>query len=227
MLDHSLPHPASGYIRPGRQNDPVVRILVVDNYDSFVFNLVQYLAQLGAEVEVRRNDEVTPAEAVGFDGVLLSPGPGTPEDAGVCIDIVRECAGQVPIFGVCLGHQAIAAAYGATVGRAPELLHGKTSEVFHAGVGVLAGLPSPFLATRYHSLAVEPATIPEDLVVTGTTASGVVMALRHRELAIEGVQFHPESVLTEGGHRMLANWLAACGDADAVDRSATLAPVVG
>jgi len=227
MLDHSLPHPASGHIRPGRQNDPVVRILVVDNYDSFVFNLVQYLAQLGAEVEVRRNDEVTPAEAVGFDGVLLSPGPGTPEDAGVCIDIVRECAGQVPIFGVCLGHQAIAAAYGATVGRAPELLHGKTSEVFHAGVGVLAGLPSPFLATRYHSLAVEPATIPEDLVVTGTTASGVVMALRHRELAIEGVQFHPESVLTEGGHRMLANWLAACGDADAVDRSATLAPVVG
>ena len=226
-LDHSLPHPPAAHTGPGRQNDPVVRILVVDNYDSFVFNLVQYLAQLGAEVDVRRNDEVAPAEALGFDGVLLSPGPGTPEDAGVCIDIVRDCGGQVPIFGVCLGHQAIAAAYGATVGRAPELLHGKTSEVFHTGVGVLAGLPSPFLATRYHSLAVEPATIPDELVVTGTTASGVVMALRHRDLAIEGVQFHPESVLTEGGHRMLANWLAACGDPDAVGRSATLAPVVG
>jgi len=226
-LDHSLPHPPAGHIGPGRQNDLVVRILVVDNYDSFVFNLVQYLAQLGAEVDVRRNDEVTPFEAMGFDGVLLSPGPGTPEDAGVCIDVVRDCAGQVPIFGVCLGHQAIAAAYGATVGRAPELLHGKTSEVFHTGAGVLAGLPSPFLATRYHSLAVEPATIPDELIVTGTTASGVVMALRHRDLAIEGVQFHPESVLTEGGHRMLANWLAVCGDPSAIDRSADLAPVVG
>ena len=225
--DHSLPHPPAGHTRPGRHNDPVVRILVVDNYDSFVFNLVQYLAQLGAEVDVRRNDEVTPAEALDFDGVLLSPGPGTPEDAGVCIDIVRECGGRLPIFGVCLGHQAIAAAYGATVDRAPELLHGKTSEVFHTGAGVLAGLPNPFLATRYHSLAVEPATIPDDLLVTGSTASGVVMAVRHRDLAIEGVQFHPESVLTEGGHRMLANWLAVCGDPLAVERSATLAPVVG
>ena len=203
-----------------------MRILVVDNYDSFVFNLVQYLAQLGAEVDVRRNDEVTPEEARQYDGVLLSPGPGTPEDAGVCMDIVRECAGDVPIFGVCLGHQAIAAAFGATVARAPELLHGKTSEVEHEDVGVLAGLPSPFTATRYHSLAVEPASIPESLAVTGTTSGGIVMAIRHRELPIEGVQFHPESVLTEGGHAMLANWLAECGDPDARERARHLAPVV-
>ena len=208
------------------ENRAVSRILVVDNYDSFVFNLVQYLAQLDADVTVRRNDEVSVEEAVGFDGVLLSPGPGTPEDAGVCLDIVRHGAGRVPIFGVCLGHQAIAAAHGAVVDRAPELLHGKTSLVHHRGVGVLAGLPDPFTATRYHSLAVDPSTVPDELEVTGTTESGVIMALRHRELAIEGVQFHPESVLTEGGHRMLANWLAVCGDAGAVPRSAGLAPVV-
>ncbi len=205
----------------------MTRILVVDNYDSFVFNLVQYLAQLGADVVVRRNDEVTPDEARDFDGVLLSPGPGTPEDAGVCMEIVRECAGDVPIFGVCLGHQAIAAAYGATVSRAPELLHGKTSEVFHESVGVLAGLPSPFTATRYHSLAVDPGTVPAVLEVTGATAGGVIMALRHRELLVEGVQFHPESVLTEGGHAMLANWLAECGDPTARERATGLAPVVG
>jgi para-aminobenzoate synthetase component 2 len=205
----------------------VTRILVVDNYDSFVFNLVQYLAQLGAEVVVRRNDEVTTAEAREFDGVLLSPGPGTPEEAGICIDIVRECAGDVPIFGVCLGHQAIAVAFGATVSRAPELLHGKTSEVFHEDIGVLAGLPSPFTATRYHSLSVEPSTVPDTLMVTGTTSGGVIMSLRHRELAVEGVQFHPESVLTEGGHAMLANWLAECGDPAARERATHLAPVVG
>ena len=205
----------------------MARILVVDNYDSFVFNLVQYLAQLGAEVDVRRNDEVTTDEARAYDGVLLSPGPGTPEDAGVCIDMVRACAGDVPVFGVCLGHQAIAVAYGATVDRAPELLHGKTSEVLHDGVGVLAGLPSPFTATRYHSLAVVPSTLPAELAVTGVTESGVVMAVRHRELLVEGVQFHPESVLTEGGHRMLANWLTDCGDPNALDRSVGLAPVVG
>jgi para-aminobenzoate synthetase component 2 len=205
----------------------VVRILVVDNYDSFVFNLVQYLAQLGADVAVRRNDAVTPDEARGYDGVLLSPGPGTPEDAGVCMDIVRQCAGQVPIFGVCLGHQAIAAAYGATVSRAPELLHGKTSNVHHQDVGVLAGLPDPFLATRYHSLAVDPSTVPDDLIVTGATDSGVIMALRHRTLPVEGVQFHPESVLTEGGHRMLANWLVECGDPLAIERAEGLSPVVG
>ena len=202
------------------------RILVVDNYDSFVYNLVQYLAQLGADCDVRRNDEVTPDEARGFDGVLISPGPGIPEEAGVSVELVRECAGDVPLFGVCLGLQAMAVAYGGDVVRAPELLHGKTSLVHHHGDGVLAGLPDPFTATRYHSLAVDPGTVPEVLEVTATTDSGVVMALRHRSLRVEGVQFHPESVLTEGGHRMLANWLAVCGDATAVERSAGLAPVV-
>ncbi|MBD0292655.1 MAG: aminodeoxychorismate/anthranilate synthase component II [Jiangellaceae bacterium] len=204
----------------------VRRILVIDNYDSFVFNLVQYLAQLGARSDVRRNDELTPAEALRYDGVLLSPGPGTPERAGICVELIRTVGGDVPVFGVCLGLQAIGVAYGATVSRASELLHGKTSEIQHAGAGVLAGLPSPFTATRYHSLAVEPGTVPNVLEVTATTAGGVVMALRHRTLAVEGVQFHPESVLTEGGHRLLANWLAVCGDPDAVTRSVGLAPVV-
>ncbi|MDH6703691.1 MULTISPECIES: aminodeoxychorismate/anthranilate synthase component II [unclassified Kitasatospora] len=210
------------------------RILVVDNYDSFVFNLVQYLYQLGATCEVVRNDEVTVEHAVrrsgeeGFDGVLLSPGPGAPEEAGVCIAMVHHCAGiGLPVFGVCLGLQSIAVAYGAVVGRAPELLHGKTSLVEHEDGGVFEGLPSPMTATRYHSLAVDPATVPDELVVTARTGSGVIMGLRHRELPVEGVQFHPESVLTEGGHRMLANWLAECGDPRAVDRSAGLAPVIG
>ncbi|MBY8888109.1 aminodeoxychorismate/anthranilate synthase component II [Streptomyces sp. PTM05] len=209
------------------------RILVVDNYDSFVFNLVQYLYQLGAECEVLRNDEVTLDHATsGFDGVLLSPGPGTPEEAGVCVEMVRHCAeAGVPVFGVCLGLQSIAVAYGGVVDRAPELLHGKTSRVSHAGCGVFAGLPSPYTATRYHSLAVEPATVPPELEVTAWTGTGpgdgVVMGLRHRDLPVEGVQFHPESVLTEWGHRMLANWLAVCGDTGAVERSAGLAPVVG
>jgi len=198
----------------------------VDNYDSFVFNLVQYLAQLGAEVTVKRNDEVTPEQALDFDGVLLSPGPGTPQDAGVCMDIVRECGGKVPIFGVCLGHQAIAAAFGATVDRAPELVHGKVSLVHHREVGVMAGLPEPFTATRYHSLAVDPATMPDELFITGETDSGVIMGIRHRTMAIEGVQFHPESVLTQGGHQMLANWLTECGDKEALAKSEGLAPVV-
>jgi para-aminobenzoate synthetase component 2 len=201
-------------------------VLVVDNYDSFVFNLVQYLGQLGAECTVLRNDEVSPGDGASYDGVLLSPGPGTPERAGVCVDLVRECAGTVPLLGVCLGHQAIAVAFGAVVERAPELLHGKTSEVLHDDAGVLAGLPSPFTATRYHSLTVRPESVPAELEVTGRTRGGVVMALRHRDLAVEGVQFHPESVLTQGGHRMLATWLATCGDPDAPRRAEGLAPVV-
>ena len=205
----------------------MTRILVIDNYDSFVYNIVQYLAQLGAKVDVKRNDEVTVAEAREYDGVLLSPGPGTPTDAGVCIDIVKQLGGQVPIFGVCLGHQAIAEAYGATVSRAPELLHGKTSQVIHEGGGVLNNLPSPFTATRYHSLAVEPATIGEQLVVTGRTESGVVMSMRHKTLPIEGVQFHPESVLTEHGHKLLANWLTQCGDKNAQSKAVGLSPVIG
>jgi len=202
------------------------RILVVDNYDSFVFNLVQYLAQLGAQCTVVRNDEIAPSEAKTYDGVLLSPGPGTPEKAGVCVDLVTECAGAVPLLGVCLGHQAIAVAYGGVVERAPELLHGKTSEVLHEGAGVLAGLPSPFTATRYHSLAVRPDSVPAELEVTARTAGGVVMALRHRDLAVEGVQFHPESVLTEGGHQMLGQWLATCGDLQAPERARHLSPVL-
>ncbi len=210
-----------------------MRILVIDNYDSFVFNLVQYLGQLGAECEVRRNDEIAVADVgrSGAAGVLLSPGPGTPDRAGICLDVIREYGGQLPIFGVCLGHQAIGEAFGATVTRAPELLHGKTSEVTHTGDGVLAGLPSPFTATRYHSLAVVESTLPAEIEVTGRTATldgsaGVIMALRHRTLPIEGVQFHPESVLTQGGHLMLANWLAACGLPAALDRAPALAAEV-
>ncbi|MFF1818949.1 aminodeoxychorismate/anthranilate synthase component II [Kribbella sp. NPDC058245] len=202
------------------------RILVVDNYDSFVYNLVQYLQQLQAETIVLRNDEVTPDQVTAYDGVLLSPGPGTPEEAGACVDIVKEAGGQVPIFGVCLGLQAIGVAYGGVVGRADELLHGKTSQVFHEGAGVLSGLPSPFTATRYHSLAIEQDTVPDELQVTARTEAGVIMAARHRDLPVEGVQFHPESVLTEGGHRMLANWLEMCGDPEAVERSAGMAPLV-
>ena len=195
----------------------MTRILVVDNYDSFVFNLVQYLQQLGAECIVRRNDEVTTAElaALEVDGVLLSPGPGTPADAGVTEEMIRWCAGRTPVLGVCLGHQAIAEVFGGVVDRAEELLHGRTSVVRHDGSGVLAGLPQPFTATRYHSLAVVEGTVPDELEVTARTENGVIMGLRHREYAIEGVQFHPESVLTQGGHRMLANWLAGCGDTGA------------
>ncbi len=195
-----------------------MRVLVVDNYDSFVYNLVQYLAQLDVECRVLRNDapELAPAALAGtldgIGGVLVSPGPSTPERAGSSIEVIRECARrEVPVLGVCLGHQAMAVAWGAVVDRAPELLHGKTSLVHHAGAGVLAGLPDPFTATRYHSLTVLPETVPEQFEVTGRTESGIVMAMRHRELPVEGVQFHPESVLTDSGHRMLANWLTVCG----------------
>ncbi len=198
----------------------MVRILVVDNYDSFVFNLVQYLGQLGVEAAVWRNDDgrLDDVEAVvrDFDGVLLSPGPGTPERAGASIPVVRACAATAtPLLGVCLGHQAIGVAFGATVDRAPELLHGKTSTVFHTNAGVLQGLANPFIATRYHSLTILPDTVPSDLEVIARTESGVIMGVRHVELPIHGVQFHPESILTQGGHRMLANWLSGCGfDAD-------------
>jgi para-aminobenzoate synthetase component 2 len=203
----------------------MTRVLVVDNYDSFTYNLVQYLAQLGADVEVRRNDEIEPDDALldDVDGILLSPGPGRPEAAGCCVELVRTVAAGVPVLGVCLGHQAIAAAYGGVIVAAPELLHGKTSLVEHAGSGVLAGLPDPFTATRYHSLVVSGEDLPASLEVTARTAGGVVMGLRHRELPIEGVQFHPESVLSEGGHLLLANWLAGCGDTEASARVADLA----
>ena len=198
-----------------------MQVLVVDNYDSFVFNLVQYLGQLGVDAQVWRNDDkrlsteaVIASAATDFDGVLLSPGPGTPERAGASIPLVRACAAAgTPLLGVCLGHQAIGVAFGGTVDRAPELLHGKTSTVFHANVGVLRGLPDPFTATRYHSLTILPDTVPAELEVTARTDGGVIMGVRHVELPIHGVQFHPESILTEGGHRMLANWLSYCGAA--------------
>lgn len=205
-----------------------MRILVIDNYDSFVFNLVQYLGQLGAECVVVRNDEIAVTEADNFDGVLISPGPGVPEEAGVSMEMIRYCADKkIPLFGVCLGHQAIAAVFGGVVSRAPELLHGKTSQVHHNEVGVFTELPSPFTATRYHSLAVERDSVPADLQITGETESGIVMGLRHKTLPIEGVQFHPESVLTEHGHMMLANWLTECGDTEARKRAVGLSPVVG
>jgi para-aminobenzoate synthetase component 2 len=203
------------------------RILVVDNYDSFVYTIVGYLAQLGADCRVVRNDAVDVDAADEADGVLLSPGPGVPSAAGVSSAMVRHCAQtERPMLGVCLGHQALAEVFGATVTHAAELMHGKTSDVVHSGTGVLAGLPSPFTATRYHSLAVVDETVPGELEVTARTHGGVVMGLRHRDLPLHGVQFHPESVLTQGGHRLLANWLAECGDAGAVGRSAGLAPLV-
>jgi para-aminobenzoate synthetase component II len=189
-----------------------MRVLVIDNYDSFVYNLVQYLAQLGADPAVRRNDELDLDELDEVDGVLVSPGPGTPERAGSSIAAIRRAASAgTPLLGVCLGHQAVGVAWGGVVERAPELLHGKTSLVHHDGVGVLAGLPDPFTATRYHSLTIRPDSLPAELEATGRTEGGVIMAVRHRELPVEGVQFHPESVLTEGGHRMLATWMASAG----------------
>jgi len=204
----------------------MTKILVVDNYDSFVFNLVQYLQQLGAEVVVKRNDEVNADSINGFDGVLLSPGPGTPEDAGACIEIVNAAIEkQKPLLGVCLGHQAIGAALGGKVSRAPELLHGKTSQVQHKNEGVFKDLKSPFRATRYHSLAIETPSVPKELLVTATTESGVIMGVKHKSAPVEGVQFHPESVLTEGGHRLLANWLETCGDKDAISVSLSLPSV--
>jgi para-aminobenzoate synthetase component 2 len=203
------------------------KILVVDNYDSFVFNLVQYLQQLGAECTVVRNDAIAAAEASKYDGVLISPGPGTPEKAGISVEMIKYCAQHaIPLFGVCLGHQAIGVAFGATVSRAPELLHGKTSLVYHQQEGVLADIPSPFTATRYHSLCVEKDSVPETLRITGSTDSGLVMSIEHTTLPIQGVQFHPESVLTEHGHQMLANWLVMCGDKSAREKAVGLSPVV-
>ena len=205
----------------------MTKILVVDNYDSFVYTIVGYLDQLGADTVVVRNDAVPPVELrAGFDGVLISPGPGAPSDAGASMQVIRDCAaGGLPMLGVCLGHQALGEVFGGVVTHAPELMHGKTSRVEHTGHGVLAGLPSPFTATRYHSLAVVDGTVSDELEVTAR-ANGIIMGLQHRTLPLHGVQFHPESVLTEGGHRLLANWLAICGDGEAVGRAAGLHPLV-
>ncbi len=187
-----------------------VRVLVVDNYDSFVYNLVQELGELGATLLVHRNDAIDVAgiRAIGPDAILLSPGPGRPEEAGVTLEVVEALAGTVPMLGVCLGHQAIAQAFGGAVVRAPALMHGKTSEITHCGTGIFEGLPQPLVATRYHSLVVTPDRVPGELTVTATAPDGVVMGLRHRTLPVEGVQFHPESILTTSGPAMLANFLA-------------------
>lgn len=209
----------------------MTRVLVVDNYDSFVYTLNGYLLQLGAETEVVRNDDFSDADAAsviaGYDAVLLSPGPGTPASAGVSIPIVSAVleSGQ-PLLGVCLGHQAIAEAMGATVTHAEELMHGKTSLIEHDDSAFYDGVPQPFTATRYHSLAVVDGTLPDDLVVTSRTSGGVIMGLRHVSLPVYGVQFHPESVLTEGGYRMLGNWLAVAGLPEAAEAAKGLTPLV-
>ena len=194
------------------------RVLVIDSYDSFVFNLVQYLGELGAEPIVHRNDTISVDDAVAIDpdGVLLSPGPGRPENAGILCDVVPAFAERgTPILGVCLGHQAIGQVYGATVVGAATLMHGKTSAITHDGSGVLSGLPSPLTGTRYHSLTLAPESIPSDLAVTATADDGTVMGIRHRHVAVEGVQFHPESILTGCGHDLLANFLTSCAAAAA------------
>ena len=202
-------------------------VLVVDNHDSFVHTLVGYLDELGARTRLVEADALeNPAQEIaGFSGILVSPGPGTPEDAGASIEVVRAAAdAAIPLLGVCLGHQALAVAFGATVREAPELMHGLTSDVRHDGDDLFAGLPSPFVATRYHSLAVVPASVPADLVVTATTASDVIMGIRHRTLPLQGVQFHPEAVLTEGGYRLHGNWLEGVGCRGAAERGAALSP---
>ncbi len=209
----------------------MTRILVIDNYDSFVYTLDGYLKQLGAETEVVRNDairkEELPDRLAEYDGVLLSPGPGKPSDAGVSIPAVRAALeGGKPLLGVCLGHQAIAESFGAVVTNAEELMHGKTSSIEHDGSAFYEGVPQPFTATRYHSLAVVAATVPDELVVTSRTVGGVIMGLRHVEAPVYGVQFHPESVLTEGGYRMLGNWLGVVGLPEAAELAKSLHPLL-
>lgn len=208
----------------------MTRVLVVDNHDSFVHTLVGYLRELGADVTLIEADATDAVRLEGmlpeFDALLLSPGPGTPADAGVSMDAVRLAARtRMPLLGVCLGHQVIGAAFGTAVSEAPELMHGMVSPVTHDGSALFSGIPSPFDAGRYHSLALAEAALPPDVVVTARTDSGTVMALAHTRLPIVGVQFHPESVLTEGGYRLLANWLELCGDADAVALSSDLHPL--
>jgi para-aminobenzoate synthetase component 2 len=195
-------------------------ILVIDNYDSFVYNLVQYVGQLGGDPVVARHDaiDLEGIARLAPAGILVSPGPGTPEDAGISCAAIAEFAGQIPILGVCLGHQCIGQVFGGQVVRADHVMHGKTSEISHDGRGLFQGLPDPVVATRYHSLVVAPDSLPAVLEATAWASDGTLMGVRHRELAVEGVQFHPESILTGGGHRMVANWLVACGAPDALER---------
>ncbi|MGY5765468.1 anthranilate synthase component II [Brachybacterium sp. DNPG3] len=229
---HHAPHHAPSPAADAGSAAPTARILVIDNYDSFVFTIVGYLQQMGADCTVVRNDEVPQTEdgaidLAGYDGVLVSPGPGNPQTAGRSLEVIGRCAEQqLPMLGVCLGHQALGEYFGATVTHAPQLMHGRTSELAHDGGSVFAGVPNPVTATRYHSLTVVPETVPEELRVTAWTADGVVMGLAHRTLPLHGVQFHPESVLTESGHLMLARFLELCDGVDAVERSRGLAPLL-
>jgi para-aminobenzoate synthetase component 2 len=204
-----------------------MKILVVNNFDSFVFNLVDYLKRLSADCTVLNNGQIDLTQIEKYDGVLISPGPGTPEGAGASIEVVKKCAElRKPLLGVCLGHQAIGVAFGGIVERAPELLHGKTSEVTHNNSGVLQNIASPFTATRYHSLIIKSNSLPQDLEVTAKSESGIIMAIKHKTLPIEGVQFHPEAILTEHGYQIIGNWLVQCGDQDARKRSEGFNPIV-
>ncbi len=204
-----------------------MQILVINNFDSFVFNLVDYLKRLSAECTVLNNDQIDLTQIEKYDGVLISPGPGTPEGAGASIEVVKKCAElRKPLLGICLGHQAIGVAFGGIVERAPELLHGKTSEVTHNNSGVLQNIASPFTATRYHSLIIKSNSLPQELEVNAKSESGIIMAIKHRSLPIEGVQFHPEAILTGHGYQIIGNWLVQCGDQDARKRSEGFNPVV-
>ncbi len=204
-----------------------MQILVINNFDSFVFNLVDYLKRLSAECTVLNNDQIDLTQIKKYDGVLISPGPGTPEGAGASIEVAKKCAElRKPLLGICLGHQAIGVAFGGIVERAPELLHGKTSEVTHNNSGVLQNIASPFTATRYHSLIIKSNSLPQQLEVNAKSESGIIMAIKHRTLPIEGVQFHPEAILTEYGYQIIGNWLVQCGDQDARKRSEGFNPIV-
>ncbi len=208
-------------------NTKAKKILVIDNHDSFVFNLVQYLNEIGADTTVVKNDEVKPSFAKNFAGVLISPGPGTPEKAGASIEVTKFCEKhEIPLFGVCLGVQVIATTFGAKVSSAPELMHGRTSKIQHNGKSIFSGIPNNFQATRYHSLAIERGSIPQELEIIATSQSGIIMGISHRDLNIVGVQFHPEAVLTQYGYELIANWLVICGDLSAPERAAGLSPML-
>ena len=203
------------------------KILVVDNHDSFVFNIVQYLDELGAVTHVVKNEEIEAKYCQNFDGVVISPGPGNPQNAGASIDVVKYCDGhEIPILGICLGHQVIGAAYGAKISSAPELLHGRTSEILHDGTDLFKDIPNNFIATRYHSLAIESDSVPAELQVTAQCSDGTIMGISHRSKKIVGVQFHPEAVLTQYGYELLANWLEICGDVGARNRAVGLSALL-